>query len=97
MIVVWPPDGTADQRPAVTTSQIQDHRPSPPKKRFPVEPAGGRQLLERGLCPVRRLEDFPGNRHAEFTFDVATFLHGGSSTPCPLSSIEAVSRIGSIP
>ena len=75
VVMLGPPNGAAEQEPAVAAAEIENDRGLPAEERFPVEPAG-RQLLEGGLGPERRVENLTGDGNAEFTFDAPARMFG---------------------
>src|SRR5437763_1413217 len=77
VVVVRPPDGAADQEPAVAAAEVEDDRRPAAEELFPIQPPIGGKLLEGGLGPERRVEDFAGDGDAELALDAAAGVVGG--------------------
>ncbi len=79
VVVIGPPDGALEKEAAVAAAQVEDDRGPAAEQRRPVEAALGGELLEGGLRPLRRVEDFAGDGDAELALDVTAtlLLHEG--------------------
>ena len=75
VIVRWPPHSAADQKSPVAAPQVQDDGRLSAEKFLPIQIPFG-QLLESGLRPLFRPQDFAGNGNAELPLDLSAFFHG---------------------
>ena len=75
VIMRCPPHGAADQKSPVAAPQVQDDGRLSAEKFLPIQIPFG-QLLESGLRPLFRPQDFAGNGNAELPLDLSPFFHG---------------------
>ena len=69
VVQVWSPHGASQKKAAIATTKIENDFRLSTKEGRPIEWPFGRQRLEGGPRPLRLVEDFAGNGHAEFAFD----------------------------
>ncbi len=74
VIVVGPPDRTAQKESAVARAEIDHERGGAAEQCDEIERTLGREFLEGGLRPQGGIEDLACERHAELALDVPAFL-----------------------